>query len=87
MIEADACKLYIAILYFDTCIFQEEEGNATFKIDKEGLAQRIRYAVNKNKDKLLDTIEFDNGLKKKNALNNISNFNKYYKEKYGFCII
>ena len=80
-------KLYIAILYFDACIFQEERKKASFNIDRELLAKRISDAVNKNRDVLEEEIVFYNGMKKKNAMRNIMNFNKYYERKYKFSIM
>lgn len=41
--------VYTAILYFDTCIFQEEKNKATFLLDKECLVQEIMKAVSANK--------------------------------------
>lgn len=87
MIKGDACKLYIAILYFDACIFQEERGKSTFNIEKETLSKIIKEAVADKKSELESTIVFDNGLSKNNPLKNIINFNKYYEAKYGFSII
>lgn len=34
LIKGNASDVYIAVLYFDTCIFQEEKGKASFLIDK-----------------------------------------------------
>lgn len=86
MIKADACKLYIAILYYDACIFQEERGKATFKIEKEMLAKEIKEAVASKKNELEGIIVFDNGLRKINSLKNIINFSRYYQNRYGFSI-
>ena len=36
----DLSKLYIAILYFDACVFQEEKGRASFSIDRELLSKK-----------------------------------------------
>ena len=83
MINSDATQLYIAVLYFDACIFQEERGKATFSINKEFLADKFKMAIKKNQNELLGVIVFDNGLKKINPMNNIINFNKYYEKKYG----
>lgn len=87
MIKAEAYKLYIAILYFDACIFHEERGKATFKIEKEQFAEKIREAVMNKKNELNNTIVFGNGLSKSNALKTIINFSNYYQKKYGFSII
>lgn len=87
MIEDEAYKLYTAILYFDACIFQEERGKATFEIKKELLAEKIKQAVMNKKDELENTIVFNNGLSKSNALLNIANFSKYYQKRYGYSII
>lgn len=82
-----ASDVYTAILYFDTCIFQEEKNKATFLLDKESLAQVIKKAVNENKKELQDKIKFPNGMIKKNPWKNIENFNNYYCKKYGFSIL
>lgn len=87
MIEDEAYKLYTAILYFDACIFQEERAKATFEIKKEIIAEKIKQAVTNKKNELENTIEFDNGLSKSNAMKNITNFSNYYQKKYGFSII
>lgn len=87
MLKGDACNIYITVLYFDACIFQEEIGKATFFINKEILGQKIKEAVDKNKDELSQGVIFENGMKKHNPLKNIENFNKYHEKKYKFSII
>lgn len=87
MLEKDAGKAYIAILYFDACIFQEEHGKATFTIAKEVLINKIKDTINKNRTDFENTIYFENGMKKSLAINNICNFNKYYEKRYGFSIM
>lgn len=87
MLKGSACNVYIAILYFDACIFQEEIKKATFFINKEALGRNIKEAVNKNKDELSQCVVFENGMKKNNPLKNIEIFNKYYEKKYKFSII
>lgn len=79
--------VYIAVLYFDACIFQEEKGKASFQIDKESISKKLQEKIRKNESKLQDSVEFDNGMKKGNPWNNIMNFNRYYEKKYGICII
>lgn len=86
MIDDEAYKLYTAILYFDACVFQEERKRATFEIEKEVLAEKIKQAVMNKRSELENTIVFDNGLSKSNALKNIVRFSKYYQKRYGFCI-
>ena len=87
MLKGTACDVYIAILYFDTCIFQEEIKKATFFINKQTLSKNIKEAVYKNKDELSQYIIFENGIKKNNPMKNIENFNKYYKKNYKLNII
>lgn len=72
---------------YQFCIFQEEREKATFNIEKELFAERIKLYVKKNKNKLENIIVFENGMKKRKPINNIINFSKYYKKKYGFGII
>lgn len=87
MLDENACKTYIAILYFDACIFQEERGKASFLINRGYLAQKIKTATRKFQIDLQNTITFENGMKKNKAMNNIINFNSYYEKKYGFSIV
>ena len=87
LIKGNASDVYIAVLYFDACIFQEEKGKASFLIDKEGVSKKLQEKICKEENKLRESVEFDNGMKKRNPWNNIMNFNKYYEKKYGICII
>lgn len=87
LLQGNEVDVYIALLYFDTCIFHEERGKATFKIEKELLAGKIRDAICMHKEKLQNEIVFPNGLKKRNPWNTICNFNKYYVDNYGINII
>jgi len=61
MLNGNACNVYIAALYFDACIFQEEIGKGTFFINKEILGQKIKEAVDKNKDELSQSVIFEKG--------------------------
>lgn len=87
LIRGNASDVYIAVLYFDACIFQEEKGNASFLIDKERVSKKLQEKICKEEKKLQDSVEFHNGMRKINPWNNIINFNKYYEKKYGICII
>lgn len=87
LIKGNASDVYIAVLYFDSCIFQEEKGKATFLIDKEDVSKKLQEKIHKEENKLRESVEFENGMKKSNPWNNIMNFNKYYEKKYGICII
>lgn len=87
LIKGNATDVYIAVLYFDACIFQEEKGKASFLIDREGLSKKLQEQIRKRESKLRDSVEFDNGMKKSNPWNSITNFSKYYEKKYGICII
>lgn len=87
LIKGNASDVYIAVLYFDTCIFQEEKGKASFLIDKEGVSKKLQEKIHKVENKLRESVEFENGMKKSNPWNNIMNFNNYYEKKYGICII
>lgn len=87
MLKENACNVYIAILYFDTCIFHEERGNVPFFINREILVRDIKEAVDRNRNELSQGITFENGMRKKNPLRNIENFSKSYEEKYKFSIV
>ena len=87
LIKGNASDVYIAVLYFDSCIFQEEKGKATFLIDKEDVSKKLQEKIHKEENKLRESVEFENGMKKSNPWNNNMNFNKYYEKKYGICII
>lgn len=71
LINGNASDVYIAVLYFDACIFQEERGRASFLLDKEAVSKKIQEKVCKEENKLRDSIEFNNGMKKNNPWNNI----------------
>lgn len=87
LIEGNASDIYIAVLYFDACIFQEEKGNASFLLDKKKISKKLQEKIRKEEDNLRDSVKFDNGMKKSNPWNNIMNFNKYYEKKYEISII
>lgn len=87
LLKSSSADVYIAILYYDTCIYQEEKGKATFYIDKIDLAKEIQTSVNRTKKELEQEIIFENGEKKNNPLKNIESFNKYYEKKYSINII
>lgn len=87
LLKDSASNTYIAVLYFNTCIFHEERGKAPFQINKEMMAEKIKEAVTKNAKTLQEEVSFANGMKKRNPLDNIKRFNKGYIEKYGFSII
>lgn len=52
----------------------------SFLIDKEGVSKKLQEKIHKEENKLRESVEFDNGMKKSNPWNNIMNFNKYYKK-------
>lgn len=87
LLSGGASDVYIAVLYFDACLFQEERGKATFLINKELFIKKMQEAICKYKEEFKEEIRFCNGLSKSNAWKNIENFNKYYCKKYQFSII
>lgn len=87
LLSGNASDVYIAVLYFDACIFQEERGKATFLINKEEVGKKIKKSISVNQKELENSIEFCNGMKKNNPLKNIENFNQYYQKKYKISII
>ena len=87
LLKLSGVDVYIAILYYDTCIYQEERGKAAFCIDRINLAKEIQNSVRRTKKELEGEIIFKNGERKKNPLKNIENFNKYYEKKYNMSII
>ena len=46
LLSGGASDVYIALLYFDTCIFQEEINRATFLIEKEEIAKKLKKSIN-----------------------------------------
>ncbi len=87
LLKSSSTDVYISILYFDTCIFQEEIGKASFKIDRNLLAQEIKFSLANKLKELEGEIIFANGMKKNNPLKNILNFNDKYAKKFGFSIM
>lgn len=87
LLRGSACDVYIATLYFDACLFQEERGKATFILEKEDLVGKMQNAICKYKLELQEELSFANGMKKNGAWKNIENFDRYYSKKYGFSIV
>lgn len=87
LLKGSKSDRYTAILYFDACIFQEEKGKATFKIDRNSIAKKIKESIKNIKKELKEEIIFPNGMEKNNALRNIEAFNQYYIKKYGISIL
>lgn len=83
----NASDVYIALLYFDTCIYQEEKGKATFYINKEEIGRKIKEAISRNQKELNNRIMFLNGMIKVNPWKRIELFNEYYQKKYKISII
>lgn len=75
LLLGDAGDVYIAVLYFDACIFQEERNKATFTLDRKIIAEKIRTALNEKKEQLQESVTYKNGMTKKNPWKNIENFN------------
>lgn len=87
LLEGTASDVYVAVLYFDACIFQEEKGTATFILEKNIIIKEMVKAISAQKNILQKEIVFGNGMKKQNPWKNIENFDKYYRKKYEFNII
>lgn len=58
LLRGPVAYVYIAVLYFDACIFQEEKGKATFRINKEIMAEKLQEAIIKNEKDLQENIFF-----------------------------
>lgn len=85
--KSSATDLYISILFFDSILFMEDKGIATFKIDTSKLVSEIASGIQKIWEELTKSIIFDNGLTKKDPMNLIVRFNQRYKNKYNFSIL
>lgn len=85
--KSSATDLYISILFFDSILFMEDKGIATFKIDTSKLVSEIASGIQKIWEELTKSITFDNGLTKKDPMNLIVRFNQRYKNKYNFSIL
>lgn len=85
--KSSATDLYISILFFDSILFMEDKGIATFKIDTSKLVSEIASGIQKIWEELTKSITFDNGLTKKDPMNLIVRFNQIYKNKYNFSIL
>lgn len=85
--KSSATDLYISILFFDSILFMEDKGIATFKIDTSRLVAEIASGIQKFREELTKSITFDNGLTKKDPMKVIVRFNQRYKNKYNFSIL
>ncbi len=87
LIFSCASDVYIALLYFNACVFQEEINKATFLIEKEEVANKLKQAIKTHEGELMDQVEFANGSVKLNPWIYIERWNEKYMKKYGFSII
>ena len=85
--QSSATDLYISILFFDSILFMEDKGIATFKVDTSKLVAEIATGIQKFREQLTKSITFNNGLTKKDPMNVIVRFNQRYKNKYNFSIL
>ena len=58
--KSSATDLYISILFFDSILFMEDKGIATFKIDTSKLVSEIASGIQKIWEELTKSITFDN---------------------------
>lgn len=87
LLNGTAADVYIAVLYFDACLYYEERAKATFTIDRKKLASKIQNAVNTHTTELKDRVIFCNGMVKKNPWEMIEKYNEFYIERYNFAIV
>ena len=87
MTKSSATDLYISILFFDSILFMEDKGIATFKIDTSSLVAEIASGIQKFREELTKSITFNNGLTKKEPMKVVVRFNQRYKNKYNFSIL
>lgn len=85
--KSSATDLYISILFFDSILFMEDKGIATFKIDTSKLVAEIASGIQKFREELMKSITFNNGLTKKEPMKVVVRFNQRYKDKYSFSIL
>lgn len=85
--KSSATDLYISILFFDSILFMEDKGIATFKIDTSKLVAEIASGIQKFREELMKSITFNNGLTKKEPMKVAVRFNQRYKDKYNFSIL
>ena len=85
--KSSATDLYISILFFDSILFMEDKGIATFKIDTSKLVAEIASGIKKFREELTKSITFNNGLTKKEPMKVVVRFNQRYKNKYNFSIL
>ena len=85
--KSSATDLYISILFFDSILFMEDKGIATFKIDTSKLVAEIASGIQKFREELMKSITFNNGLTKKEPMKVVVRFNQRYKDKYNFSIL
>ena len=85
--QSSATDLYISILFFDSILFMEDKGIATFKVDTSKLVAEIATGIQKFREQLTKSITFNNGLTKKEPMKVVVRFNQRYKNKYNFSIL
>ncbi|MDO5650026.1 MAG: hypothetical protein Q4G11_05420, partial [Gallicola sp.] len=58
LLNGNASDIYIALLYFDTCLFQEEKGKASFQIDKKTISKKFVERIHNAETELKKSVKF-----------------------------
>lgn len=87
LLNSSAADVYLSLVYFNDCLFFEQEGQAKFAIDKELFIPLIKNSINLHLKEMQDQIEFADGTVKKQPIKRIKILNAWYEKEFGFNIL
>ncbi len=87
LLDSSAADVYLSLVYFDYCLYFEQEGKAKFAIDKELFIPLIKNSINRHLKEMQDQIVFVDGTVKPQPIKRIKILNAWYEKNFGFNIL
>lgn len=86
LLNSSAADVYLSLVYFDDCLYFEQNGQAKFAIDKELFIPLIKNSINLHLKEMQDQIEFVDG-SVNTPIKRIERLNAWYEKEFGFNIL
>lgn len=87
LLNGSAADVFLAVEYFDCCLYFESKGDASFNIDKDTFVPLIKQSIRKHMRELNKEITFVDGTVNKYPMERINILNKSIISRYGFSIV
>ncbi len=87
LMNGSAADLFLGFIYFDECLYYEENNLAAFSIDRTKFLSLLRKRLSENLDDIAGGVTYVNGETNTDALRYIKATDEYWREIYGFGIL